>query len=144
MPKEEENIFQAAGKKPVKKKKKKKKAAPPLEKKKERPSFDDKEVDEAFNRMTQIRDEIVKKLEALYKEGGITPQDLSSYLDDQKNFPGKLFDSVQQQREKLLEDIWKGLGKKEKVKHIRKKAKKMGKKRKRKMIGGRKKWIPMR
>ncbi len=90
-----------------------------------------------------LRDKIDQALHKVYKKGDFTQKQISDYLDNPGNFQTTEWAFIQQQRDKVFNFIWDTLGPEEKKKHEKTQLQKKSKKRKRKSIGHRRKWIQM-
>ncbi len=148
----EESIFDEASKRPKKKK--------VVEKKKSFKLFDDippsnargaykelgvePEMKEIFGKIDNMRQEIVTKMENVFQKGGISQDELGEYLHNPDNFSDQEWKFVSGRRDEIMNDLWKLVGKNTKEVHKKKKKKKVSGERKRKTLGSRKKWIPMR
>jgi len=136
------NIFDAAANSG--KERKNKPASPrplPAEKAK---SFDDKNVEGMLVNMDKMRREIQRKIEEIYEKSGVSQKELEDYLSNPNNFNQAEWTRVQANRDRFLEKIWQAVGKDKKKKIVLKEKKKQTKKRKGKMLGHRKGWLPMR
>jgi hypothetical protein len=91
-------------------------------------------------------DEITRQLNEVYQQTGVTQSYIESFLNNPSNFETKEWERIQRQRQALMKSF--GLGaeiqqiKKEK-KHA-KPAESTRMKERRKTVGARRKWIPMR
>lgn len=90
-----------------------------------------------------LREKISNALDKLYTKANISPQDITNYLDNPKNFSPRQYDSIQKRRAQIQSFIWEALGEKEKKLEEGKKMTKKSKKRSRKSLGHRRKWLKM-
>ncbi len=100
-------------------------------------------VDDALEKMRQFSNNIKDQLNQVFTKGNITSKDVKNYLENSSNFSHKQYEKVQQERQKLLENLWTKLGKKAKETHTKKQEDEASKKRSRKFLGSRKNWISM-
>lgn len=107
----------------------------------------DPEINVMFNKMYQMRDEILTKLATIYESAGLTTAQVKNYLDNPNNFPPETWQRIQSERdilEKKVSEVLKIYGKKKK-KGLISGLKGVGdsKERKSKTLGSRRNWIPM-
>jgi len=100
-----------------------------------------------FKKKLKIVRDLQKKiddaLEHLYTKGGITPQQVSDYLNNPKNFKASEFELIQKYRKSVQAFVTDAIGEEGKKQIEQKKATQATKKRARKAVGGRRKWIQM-
>ncbi|CCB85325.1 putative uncharacterized protein [Parachlamydia acanthamoebae UV-7] len=140
------NIFDFAGKK----KSPKKKIHPashhtpaPLQEKK--PS-EDKEITQMLDRMNFMRRDLEKKLEEVYSKSGMSPYEIDAFLNNPKNVGNPLWEKMQEQRKQVADRLRSMAGIEQKTRNEIEKHKEIEieiKKRKSKLLGTRKKWIPI-
>jgi hypothetical protein len=129
---------------PLKKKKKKKKKAVAPHPAPAHPHFANPELETLFNRFHQMDDEIKAKLNRVYELSGFSPKKLAEAFENPELFEPKMWEKLQQEKVRIHKEMAaRGLGKKVVEKVERKKEDELTKKRKGKMLGLRKKWIPM-
>lgn len=104
----------------------------------------DAAVDEALEKMMGFSNALKDKINEVFAKGNITSVDIENYLSNSSNFSNTQYETIQKDRQKLLENIWTKLGKKAKETHTKKKDTQVSKRRSRKFIGSRKNWISMR
>lgn len=104
----------------------------------------DQAVDEALEKMVGFSNALKDQINEVYAKGNITAVDIENYLSDSTRFSNTQYETIQRDRQKLLESIWTKLGKKAKETHTKKKDTQASKRRSRKFIGSRKNWISMR
>lgn len=109
---------------------------PPLSKK--------DEINEALDKITQMHDELKRKLEETYEKSGWSIQEIQSYLENPSNFDTAEWEMVQQERKYLSEQVWSWVGNDAKLRAKKKEKTKEEQARKGKMLGARKNWMPMR
>lgn len=137
------DIFRAAAqhKAPVKPKTPESKPAAPAE-----APVSNKDVLAMIEKMRKMHDQLEKELDEAYQKTGLSPKEVTTFLDNPSNFAGDEFTAVQQQRKSLLSRIMQVVDPKG-IESTKKKAKKeaeAGKQQKGKTLGARKNWIPMR
>jgi len=103
----------------------------------------DAELDELLDKNLKLRAEIEDKLNDVFSEMHMSKKEFTNYLHNPGNFTAAEWDYVESYRDQMMESIWRELGEEEKKKYEKKKVRQKGKKRSRKMIGARKKWIQM-
>ncbi|QLH36363.1 MAG: hypothetical protein HWD61_09660 [Parachlamydiaceae bacterium] len=77
----------------------------------------DPEINVMFNKMYQMRDEILTKLATIYESAGLTTAQVKNYLDNPNNFPPETWQRIQSERdilEKKVSEVLKIYGKKKK------------------------------
>jgi len=104
---------------------------------------EDRELQKQLKETLKLRDQIEESVSKVLSELRMSRQEFSDYLSNPNNFTDAEWGFVQRHKESLFENIWSKLGREEKEKIEKKKVKEKGQKRKRKMIGARKKWIQM-
>jgi DNA anti-recombination protein RmuC len=104
----------------------------------------DEVIDEALQKLNELSNTLTSQINEIFAEGNIAIKDIKRFLDDSKNFSPSQYEMIQEEREKLLENLWTKLGKKAKETHTKKENDLLAKKRSRKFIGSRKNWISMR
>lgn len=113
---------------------------PPPPRNEESTSSNQEDVSSMLKRMHEIHQDIQTKLEITYTKGGISPRTLEKYVN---SMTPEQRSSIDQEIEKLEDQVWSAVGSIPKAKRVSKKTSKATKTRKGKMIGARKKWIPM-
>jgi len=109
-------------------------------------SQDLKEYEELQKRLkviTGLREKISAALDKVYNKGGISPQEVSDFLNNPEHFTPQQVQIIDKSREEVMAFIWDVLGKEKKIQHEKKKMKKKAKKRRRKSLGHRRKWLKM-
>lgn len=101
-------------------------------------------INEEFEKINKMRDELMVKLDEVYKKGGITYDEIERFLNNPQNFTEKQWKLLQEQREMYQEKLNALVGKKNSEKRDKSLKKKTSEERSRKTLGSRKKWIPMR
>ena len=91
-----------------------------------------------------MKDELDAKLYSLFQKGGIDLKIVETFLDNQNNFTDSQWEEVQTQREEYKKKLEELFGKKELEVQEKKVKKKKSGERNRKLLGDRKKWIPIR
>lgn len=101
-----------------------------------------KEALEKVEEMQRFADEIEKKLEEVYRATGLTPQYLKAYFENASNFTVADWERINKEREEMLHALTPS------VEMVKKKEKKvpdsLTKQRRKKGVGTRKNWLPMR
>lgn len=159
----DKNIFDAARKKLAKKSnvpevkrgkyriKKRKLLVPPPPR--ELPRIVDQEIEEMRDKLRQMRNDIVEKLEIINKHSGVNAEQIRNYLSDQKNFTSTQWDELQSYRKILGERIFNAIGRdvnistsseQKNTPEPPKIKETTDTSRRGKTLGARKKWIPMR
>jgi hypothetical protein len=113
------------------------------EQRKSKDSKDDKNLEKRLKAVLGLRDKIDEALNKVYRKGDLTQKQVSDYLDNPDNFKKGQWDYIQKRRKKVFSFIWDALGSETKKKYDKKELAKKAKKRKRKSIGHRRKWIQM-
>ncbi|NGX58339.1 MAG: hypothetical protein K940chlam3_01246 [Chlamydiae bacterium] len=90
-----------------------------------------------------LREKVAIALDKIYTKGSLTAKEVTEYLDNPSNFSAYQFDNIQKRRTDIQAFIWEALGEKTKKQIERKKLKKKAKKRSRKSLGHRRKWLEM-
>lgn len=144
--KESSNIFDEAGKK---------KDLPPA-KKEEAPSssvdlpvnlpaiLSDEDIQEMFDRMIVMRQELDRKTDELKDALALTKQDINVFFSDPKNFTPEQWKMIQENRTELELKTFAIVGKDPKKVRQKQLESKDAKARKGKTLGARRNWIPIR
>ncbi|MBS4168006.1 hypothetical protein [Parachlamydia sp. AcF125] len=112
----------------------------------EKKPISDEELTQMLERMNDMRRDIEKQLENVYSNSAMPPHDIQAFLDNPQNMGTSLWEKVQQQKSQVAERLHAMLGieqtaRRDLQKH--KAAEVETKKRKGKLLGTRKKWIPI-
>lgn len=103
----------------------------------------DPEITKVLNKIYEMRDDLETQMGDLFKKTGMSRFEIESFLNNPTNYPKGKWDKIQTEK-KILEDKLDsilGVDNKEKVKKAEVNT---AKERKGKLLGGRKKWIPIR
>ena len=103
----------------------------------------DADIDSMLKRLHGIQDDIEQKIDQICEVSGKSRQEIKNYLENPDNIPPEQMKRFEKQQKELEDKVYAIFGKGAKKKAIKKKKKKLTKKRKGKMLGARKKWIPM-
>jgi len=90
-----------------------------------------------------LREKVGAALDKVYEKGKITPKEVTDFLNNPANFTAQQYTTIEKSREEIMAFIWDALGTKQKKKYETKKLRKKGKKRSRKSLGHRRKWLQM-
>lgn len=134
------NIFdEAAHSRPFKKKAPAKAPTPPPV-----PEENAGSLEESITTVKKYRDDVVKKLDSIQKELGMSLKDVKEYINNPRNFKPSQWAYIQQQKKEMEERLAQELG--SDVVGVSKKVDtgKVAKERKGKTLGSRKNWIPIR
>lgn len=107
------------------------------------PIYEDQEIKEMLAKIDEYRTNIEKITDEAYQKLGKNFNEILTYLNNPNNFPSKVWQELQRERNERQNKVNKMIGKESKGKAI-KKPQDAGQKRKSKMIGARKRWLPMR
>ena len=154
MPKKEDsNIFDEARKRLGKKKKKKNKVKPVSSEGKSVPEkstsiiasspVGDTEVDDMLKRLRYMDENLKKKMERVCELSGMTKREIERYIENPHNFTESQWKKIQQEKDKLEEQLFAAIGIKAKKRILKKKKKKLARGRRGKTLGGRKGWMQM-
>lgn len=105
------------------------------------PAVQDAEIEAMFTKVKLLREDVVKKLDALERGMGMSVKDVKEYLDNPRNFKKGVWEVIQRQRKMIEGRIFDLMSKDMKGKVQKQEAAKTGKERKKKSLGARKKWI---
>ena len=126
--------------KPAKKKLKKKKFSAPGP---APVSLGDPEMDAIFAKIYTMKEDIDSKLNQLTDITGMSSQEITTYLTNPNNFTPKQWEKMEKDRKATEEKLYLGLGVAAKQQTTKKVLEKKDRERRGKMIGARKKWMPM-
>lgn len=147
------NIFDEASRRFSKMSQSKKKITPPKKEDISKPKKDvqqappiapviqDAEIEAMFTKAKLLRDDLVKKLDAIERGMGMSVKDVKAYLDNPRNFKKGVWEIVQRQRKMVEGKFFDLMGKEMQEKVKKQEVAKTGKERKKKTLGSRKKWI---
>ncbi len=102
-----------------------------------------KELRKEFQRLSKLSKGLDEDLENLYSKSGLTPKQISDFLDNPKNFSGAQWELIQKEREKYNKKIYKAAGKEVAEKEEKKQQKKKSGKQRKKFLGKRRGWLQM-
>lgn len=116
------------------------------EKKKESstPILGDQDIQEMFDKMIEMRQELDKKTDELKDAIALTKQDINAFFSNSKNFTPEQWSIIQQNRTELEQKAFMIVGKDPNKVRQKQLESKETKARKGKTLGSRRNWIPMR
>lgn len=136
------NIFEAAAKKLARKKGKTENVPKKLVQAAPTPIQRDPEIREMLKKIDDMKQDLLNKMEYIYRTSGLTYDQVRRYMENPKNFSKKDWEKLQRTKEELGEKVWNALGQELKPKAARERENVAGE-RKAKTLGARKRWIPM-
>ncbi|MCB1212758.1 MAG: hypothetical protein KDK40_00505 [Chlamydiia bacterium] len=109
------------------------------------PSLIDQEIEEITKRIDALLAELVRKQQELMEKWGVSSQEMKILLDNPQMYPNnQSWEKFQAKRKQMREELWKKLGKDAQKAFELLEAEKEKIDIKRKTIGTRKNWIPLR
>lgn len=147
---EKENIFDTAAKTLGKNKKKNVNGKPKAKAPTVTPYVKvDPELEMMLNRMHEIQDDLKAKLRSMYKQHGLTEEQVMNFLNNPKNLTPQEVEELKKAQELLKTQSSLSVlsSEQEQTKRLYKKAKKpeeLKRERKGKTLGARKQWMPVR
>ncbi len=108
---------------------------------------DEKEIAKLLKELEGVRKQregLDQNVDTLFEKAGLSPTEVSNYLDNPDNFTEQQWKRIQKNREEIQAFVWDALGEEKKERYLAEKKKKRGKKRKKKTLGSRRRgWIKL-
>ena len=101
------------------------------------------EVNQMFEKIYEMRSEILAKLDLFCEKTGISKEEIQNFFDNPDNFSPQKWEQVQVKRQSLEQQIISIFGQGAAPQKSNQKLKKISKERKGKTLGARQRWIPL-